>query len=115
MRAPARPAPRSRRRSRRLMLCYVVHGLLDRGDLLRLLVGDLHAELLLKLHDQLDEIKRVSLEVLPKGGLRRHFALFHTEPVGGYLLDLRPYLLSFHNSSPHDLYDSKWPLRALPP
>ena len=65
---------------------HVVHGLLDRGDLLRLLVGNLHPELLLELHDQLHEVQRVGLKVLAEGGVGRHVALVHPQPVGGYLL-----------------------------
>src|SRR3954451_16631355 len=42
-----------------LLLRDVVDGLPDRGDLLRVLVRDLDAELVLQLHDQLDEVERV--------------------------------------------------------
>src|SRR6266511_3181641 len=47
----------------------VVDGLPDGLDLLRVFVGDLDPELVLQLHDQLDEVEGVGVEVLLKGGL----------------------------------------------
>jgi hypothetical protein len=42
----------------------VVDGLSDSRDLLGVLVRDLDPELILELHDQLDEIERVGVEIL---------------------------------------------------
>src|SRR4249919_3968362 len=42
----------------------VVDGLSDGGDALGILVGDLDPELILELHDQLDEIERIGVEIL---------------------------------------------------
>ena len=39
-------------------------GLADGADRLGLLVGDLHAEALLEVHDQLDQVERVGLQVV---------------------------------------------------
>jgi len=40
-----------------------------RLDVLGLLVGDLHLELLLHRHHQLDDVERVGAEVLDEGGV----------------------------------------------
>jgi hypothetical protein len=42
----------------------VVDGLTDGLDLLRVLVRDLDPELILELHDQLDEVEGVGVEIL---------------------------------------------------
>ena len=47
----------------------VVDGLADGLDLLGVLVGDLDSELVLELHDQLDEVERVGVEILLERGL----------------------------------------------
>src|SRR5439155_20788988 len=57
----------------------VVDGLADGLDLLRVLVGDLDAELILELHDQLDEVERVGIEILLERGLLRDLTFIHTE------------------------------------
>src|SRR5689334_7288456 len=48
----------------------VLDGVLDLADLLRLIVGNLDAELFLESHDQLDGIERVRAEVLNERSLR---------------------------------------------
>ena len=58
----------------------VVDSLVDRLDALRLLVRDLHAELILELHDELDEVEGVGVEVVLEGRLRRDLALFDSFP-----------------------------------
>src|SRR5437588_9035980 len=65
----------------------VVDGLADGLNLLGVLVGDLDAELVLELHDQLDEIERVGVEVLLEGGLLRDLALVDAELFGQDFLD----------------------------
>src|SRR3954471_16236506 len=47
-----------------LMRGDVVDGLADSRDLLGVLVRDLDPELVLELHDQLDEVERVGVEIL---------------------------------------------------
>jgi hypothetical protein len=65
----------------------VVDSLADGLDLLRVLVGDLDAELILELHDQLDQIERVGVEILLERRLLCDLALIDTELVGQNLLD----------------------------
>ena len=56
--------------------------------LLRLLVRDLHAELILELHDQLDEVEGVGVEIVLEGRLGRDLVLVDTELLDENLLDL---------------------------
>src|SRR5450432_1849755 len=53
----------------------VTHGL----DVLRLLVGDLHLELLFHRHHQLDDVEAVRPEVLDEGRFRLDLVLAHTQ------------------------------------
>ena len=56
----------------RLLVCRdVVDCLPDGLDLLRVLVGDLDPELILELHDQLDQVERIGVEVFLEGRLPR--------------------------------------------
>src|ERR1044071_3556094 len=57
----SRPVPTDLRCFRAFL--DVVDGVLDLADLLRLVVRDLHAELFLEGHDQLDGVERVGAEV----------------------------------------------------
>src|SRR5436309_9512064 len=52
------------------VLFDVLDGVLDLADLLRLVIGNLDAELFLESHDQLDGIQRVRAEVLNERSLR---------------------------------------------
>src|SRR5438093_4101606 len=52
-----------------LVLLDEVDGVLDLLDLLGILVRDLHAELFLEAHDQLDQVEGVGVEVLDERGL----------------------------------------------
>src|SRR5438270_12356430 len=65
----------------------VVDGLADGLDLLRVLVRDLDPELVLELHDQLDEVEGVGIEVFLEGSLLRDVRLFDAELLGEDLLD----------------------------
>src|SRR5829696_6491122 len=65
----------------------VVDGLADRLDLLGILVRDLDPELILELHDQLDEIERVRVEVFLERRLLGDLALLDPELIGQDLLD----------------------------
>ena len=47
-------------------------------DGLRLVIGNLDVELLLKFHDQLDGIKTISTQVLAKGSLGSYLRLANT-------------------------------------
>src|SRR5688500_79905 len=68
------------------VLLDVVHGLADARDLLRVLVGDLDAELLLEGHDQLDGVEAVRAEVVHEGRVRRDELLLDSELVHDDLL-----------------------------
>src|SRR5215212_7151861 len=71
----------------------VVDRLADGLNLLGVLVGDLDPELILELHDQLDEIERVGVEVLLEGGLLRDLALVDAELLGqNFLYSLENFL-----------------------
>ena len=65
----------------------VVDGLADGLDLLGVLVGDLDPELILELHDQLDEVERVRVEVFLERSLLVDVALLDSELLGQDLLD----------------------------
>src|SRR5947209_3238515 len=66
----------------------VVDRLADGRDLLRILVRDLDPELILELHDQLDEVERVGVEILLKGRFVGDLILFDAELLGQDILDL---------------------------
>src|SRR4029078_8743874 len=59
---------RRSRRPRLLVRGDVVDSLTDRLDLLSVLVGNLDPELVFELHDQLDEIERVGIEIFLERG-----------------------------------------------
>src|ERR1700760_3495137 len=63
------------------VLVHVVDDVLDRLQVLELVVGDLHAELVLRRHRDLDHGQRVDVEVVNEALLRGHF-------VGGHTRDL---------------------------
>src|SRR5712664_2286038 len=65
----------------------VVDGLADSRDLLSVLVRDLDPELVLELHDQLDEVERVRVEILLERRLLGDVRLFDPELLGQYFLD----------------------------
>src|SRR5262249_36962649 len=78
----------ARGRSPRLLVRrHVVDGLADGLDLLRVLVRDLDPELVLELHDQLDEVEGVGVEVLLEGSLLGDVRLVDPELLGEDLLD----------------------------
>src|SRR5215207_5666511 len=82
------------------MLHHVVDGFLDSGDLLGLLIGDLHPELLLEFHDEFHQIQRVSLQILAEGSVGCDVAFINSQPVGGDLLYLAEYLFAIQDLSP---------------
>jgi hypothetical protein len=59
--------------------------LTDGLDLLRVLVRDLDPELVLELHDQLDEVERVRVEILLEGSLFRDLAFVDAELFAQHL------------------------------
>src|SRR5689334_16096533 len=65
----------------------VVDGLPDGRDLLRVLVGDLDPELILELHDQLDQVERVRVQVLLERSLFGDLILFDSELLRQDFLD----------------------------
>ena len=72
----------------------VIDRLADRRDLLRVVVGDLDAELILELHDQLDQIERVGVEIFLERSLFRDLALVDTELLAQRAFDLLEDLLT---------------------
>src|SRR5207249_6174750 len=74
----------------------VVDGLADGLDLLGLVVGDLDVELLLQLHDQLDDVERVGADVLDEAGVAGDRLLVHREVLAD---DLDDALLDRHGST----------------
>src|SRR5438067_1833834 len=65
----------------------VVDGLPDGRDLLGILVGDLDPELILELHDQLDEVERVGVEVVLERRLLGDLILLDSELLRQDFLD----------------------------
>jgi len=51
-------------------------------DLLSILVGDLDSELILELHDQLDQVERVSIEIFLEGSLVVDVAFVYNLTLG---------------------------------
>src|SRR3954452_2999171 len=74
-------------RARLLVGSDVVDGLPDGRDLLGVLVRDLDPEGVLELHDQLDQVERVGVEVLLERRLLGDLALLDPELLGQNLLD----------------------------
>src|SRR5947209_3228148 len=66
----------------------VVDRLADSRDLLRILVRDLDPELILELHDQLDEVERVGVEIFLERRIVVDLGLVDTELLGQDFLDL---------------------------
>jgi hypothetical protein len=65
----------------------VVDGLSDGRDLLRVLVRDLDPELVLQLHDQLDEIEGIRVQVLLERGLLVDLGVVDAELLAQDFLD----------------------------
>src|SRR5229473_1448775 len=75
-----------------LFLCLgvfldVLVGVLDRGDLLGVFIGNLDAKRLFKGHNELDGIERVRSQVVHERSGGRHFAFVHPELFHDDLLD----------------------------
>src|SRR3990167_5643624 len=69
------------------LLFDVADGVADRGDLLRVLVGDLDAELLLERHHQLHRVEGVGVEVLDELRLHRDLVRPDSEVLADDLPD----------------------------
>src|SRR5688572_12968785 len=69
------------------MLLDVVGRVLDRPDLLGVLVRDLRPELLLEAHDQLDEIEGVGVQVVDERCLGLDLILLDAELLDDELLE----------------------------
>ena len=50
----------------------ILHDVADRMNVRQLLIGDLHIKFLLKIHDELDNIQRISLEILDQSAIHRN-------------------------------------------
>src|SRR3954470_1467030 len=74
-------------RSGLLVRVRVVDGVLHRGDLLGVLVGDLDAELIFQRHHQLHRVERVRAQVRNESLFIGDLRLFHAELLGDDLLD----------------------------
>src|SRR5437764_10470969 len=72
----------------------VVDSLTDRLDLLCVLVGDLDPELVFELHDQLDEIERVGVEIFLERGFLVDLALVDAELLAQHFLHSLLHFLS---------------------
>src|SRR5207253_6465651 len=70
------------------VLLDVLGGVADGLDPLCLFVRDLHPELLLEAHDELDEIEGVGVQVVHEGRLGLYIALVHPELLNDDLLEL---------------------------
>src|SRR5512137_241712 len=90
-RARAQPSPG---RSRLLVCDDVVDSLADGRDLLRVVVRDLDAELILELHDQLHQVERVGVEILLERGLLRELAVVDPELLAEDGLDALGYFFT---------------------
>src|SRR3954469_16156906 len=73
-----------------------IRGLADRQDLYRLLVGNPDAVAVLELDDELDQVERVRLEVLPEAGVLADARGVHLQLGGQVLADAFEDLVSFH-------------------
>src|SRR6516164_6297722 len=69
-------------------LVDVVDGLMDGGDLLGVLVGDLDLELLLESHHQLDRVERIGPEIVHERRIVRDLFLFDAQLLGHDGFDL---------------------------
>src|SRR5688572_22777099 len=105
-----RPVTTTLRRDTSLlrMVLDVVDGLLDGGDLLRLLVGDLGLELLLEGHHQLHRVERVGTEVVDERGLGLDFTLVDAELLGDDFLDALFYV--FHRAPSQEKFGPRGPV-----
>src|SRR5690554_1389230 len=99
--AAFRTYPGIRGRAKRLLLLAdELDGVADGADALGFLVGDLHAELVLEAHDQLDHVERVGSEVLHEARLVGDVARVGVELVGYNFFDLLEYLVLVHELPP---------------
>ena len=70
------------------MVVDVADRVRDGGDVLRVVVGDLEVELLLDGHDELDDIQRVSTQIIDEARLRLHFVFFNVQSFANDFNDL---------------------------
>src|SRR5215218_6943318 len=73
------PVTTTRRFIRPDLLVQVRDRVADGAELLRVLVGDVDVELLLELHDQLDDVEAVGAEILDEAGLIGKLLALHPE------------------------------------
>src|SRR5690606_1033527 len=83
-----------------LLLGDELDGVADGADALGFLVRDLHAELVLQAHDQLDDVERVGAEVLLEARLVGHLAGVSVQLVSDDVSDLLEDLLLVHCALP---------------
>src|SRR2546426_430818 len=93
------------------MLLDVLDGVLDRSDLLGVLIGNLDSKRLFKGHDELDGIERVRSQVVHERSGGGHFALVHPELFHDDLLDA--FFGASHSSS--SALNFSQPFSAVPP
>src|SRR4051812_13219325 len=71
----------------------------DRTELLRVFVGDVDVELLLELHDQLDDVEAVRPKILDEAGLVGELLALHTELLLDDVADLLSVVGHWNESS----------------
>src|SRR3954471_2256328 len=96
-----------------------VDGLLDGGDLLRLLVRNLGLEFLFERHHELDGVERVGAEVVDERGLVLDLRLVHAQLLGNDFLDCLLDVLRHRCSFPkggvfYDIYMPPLTCRTVP-
>src|SRR5580765_6575864 len=72
----------------RHLLVQVADRIADRAELLGIFIRDVDVELLLELHDQLDDIEAVGAEVLDEAGLVGELLALHPELLLDNVTDL---------------------------
>src|SRR5438874_855225 len=93
-RSSGRASIRRSSRPRLLVRGDVVDSLTDRLDLLCVLVGNLDPELVFELHDQLDEIERVGVEIFLERGFLVDLAFVDAELLAQHFLHSLVHFLS---------------------
>src|ERR1035438_10423488 len=73
----------------------VVHGVLHGADLLRIFVGNLDFEGLLKSHYELDSVQRIGAQVVHERSVGRHLGLIHSHLFHAFLYGCHEVAISF--------------------
>jgi len=60
----------------------MIHGILNGNDLLGYFIGDFNIKSLFHGHDQLDQVKRISSQIIDKRCLRHHLVPVNAQLLG---------------------------------